>query len=209
MEDVAVPISRPLPRRIQRLRMSGLVCLLTVLLITAVGAYPAEYLAYVGTYTGKGSEGIYAYRFDPATGVAQPVGLVAATDNPSFLAADPKGRFLYVSNRGHDSIAVFSIHPGDGSLTALEWVPSGGKAPRHFVIDPTGEWLFAANQGSDNISLLRIDPKSGRLTPTDRSLAVISPVCIEVAKLYHFDSDRLFRRNGATPSDRTSPTRDD
>lgn len=60
MEDVAVPISRPLPRRIQRLRMSGLVCLLTVLLITAVGAYPAEYLAYVGTYTGKGSEGTTA-----------------------------------------------------------------------------------------------------------------------------------------------------
>jgi len=64
-------------------------------------------------------------------------------------------------------------------LTSLAWVPSGGKAPRHFVIDPTGEWLFAANQGSDNISLFRVDPKSGRLTPTDHSLAVVSPVCIE------------------------------
>ena len=93
---------------------------------------------------------------------------------------DAKGSFLYVSNRGHDSIAVFSIHPDDGSLTPLEWVPSGGKAPRHFVIDPTGEWLFAANQGSDNISLFRIDPKSGRLTPTDRSFEVISPVCVQI-----------------------------
>ena len=64
-------------------------------------------------------------------------------------------------------------------MTSLEWVPSGGKAPRHFAIDPTGQWLLAANQGSDTINLLRIDQKSGGLTPTDRSLAVISPVCIE------------------------------
>jgi 6-phosphogluconolactonase len=94
------------------------------------------------------------------------------------IAVDAKGSFLYVSNRGHDSIAVFSIHPGDGSLKSLEWVPSGGTTPRSFAIDPTGQWLLAANQGSDTVNLLRIDPTSGRLTPTDRSLAVISPVCI-------------------------------
>lgn len=96
------------------------------------------------------------------------------------IAVDARGRFLYVSNRGHDSIAVFSVDPGDGSLKPLEWVPSGGKAPRHFVIDPTGEWLFAANQGSDTISLLRVDPTSGRLTPAGRSLDVISPVCVQI-----------------------------
>lgn len=72
------------------------------------------------------------------------------------------------------------MHPDDGSLKSLEWVPSGGRAPRHFVIDPTGEWLFAANQGSDSISLLRVDPKSGRLTPAGRSLEVISPVCVHI-----------------------------
>jgi hypothetical protein len=70
-------------------------------------------------------------------------------------------------------------------LKSLEWVPSGGKAPRHFVIDPTGHWMLVANQGSDTISSLRVDQEAGRLTPTDRSLVVISPVCIEVAKLYH------------------------
>ena len=382
------------PGSLPRIRLFPVLWLVSALLITAVGAYPAEYLAYVGTYTGKGSDGIYAFRFDPAAGEMRSVGLAAATDNPSFLAADPKGRFLYAvneleafggeptgavsvfaierasgtltllqqvpslggspahlsldgsarhllvanygggnvavfpigddgrlgphsafvqnvgssvnaerqagphahfievtndnrlaitadlgldklllhrfdatkgsltpadpafvamdpgagprhvafaptgkyvyvvnelsstvtvcayesgsgalrkvqtvptlpanfagsntaaeiavdatgsflyaSNRGHDSIAVFGIHPGDGSLKPLEWVPSGGKAPRHFAIDPTGQWLLAANQGSDTISLLRVDPNSGRLTATGRSLTVVSPVCVQI-----------------------------
>ena len=379
------------------LRIFKLICLLTVLLVTAAEALAAEYLVYVGTYTGKGSEGIYAYRFDPATGETSSVGLAAATDNPSFLAVDPngrflyavneldtfrneptgavsvfaidresgklkllqqvsslgagpahlsldksgrylmvanynggnvavfpigndgrlgrhsafvqdvgssvnperqagphahsiqvtndnrfaiaadlgldkllvyrfdantgsltpgspefvevdpgagprhvafapsgkfvyvvnemastvtvfaykpgpgtlhriqtiptlpknfagkntaaeiavdaKGRFLYVSNRGNDSIAVFSIDPDNGTLKSLEWVPSGGKTPRNFVIDPTGKWLFAANQDSNNIKLLRIDQRSGRLTPTNRSLKVVSPVCVCIVSL--------------------------
>ena len=88
------------------------------------------------------------------------------------------GRTLYVSNRGHDSIAVFTIDPDDGRLRSLEWAPSGGTMPRNFVIDPTGQWLLAANQTSNSIKLLRIDPESGRLTPTDRSLEVNSPVCL-------------------------------
>jgi 6-phosphogluconolactonase len=374
------------------LRIFKLIGVLTVLLVTAVEALAYDNLVYVGAYTGKGSEGIYAYRFDPATGETCSVGLVAATDNPSFLAVDPngrflyavneldtfrkeptgavsvfaidrqsgqlkllqqvsslgggpahvsldrsarylmvanynggsvavfpihndgwlgqhsafvqnagssvnperqagphahfiqvtsdnrfaitadlgldkllvyrfdansgfltpgtfrfaavdpgagprhfafapsgkfvyvvnelastvtvfaykpgagtlhriqtiptvpenltgkntaaeivvdaKGRFLYVSNRGNDSIAVFSIDPDNGYLKSLEWVPSGGKTPRNFAIDPTGQWLFAANQDSNNINLLRIDQRSGRLTPADRSLTVVSPVCM-------------------------------
>ena len=94
------------------------------------------------------------------------------------IEVNATGRTLYVSNRGHDSIAVFSIDPHDGSLRSPEWVPSGGKMPRYFVVDPTGQWLFAANQASNSINLLRIDPESGRLTPTDRSLKVIAPVCL-------------------------------
>jgi 6-phosphogluconolactonase len=376
------------------LRLFKLICLLTILPMTAAEAYAFEYLVYVGTYTGKGSEGIYAYRFDPATGATSSVGLAAATDNPSFLAIEPNGRilyavneldtfrneptgavsvfaidrasgklkllqqvsslgggpahasldqsarylmvanynggnvavfpigtdgrlgrhsafvqdvgssvdperqtgphahsiqvtndnrfalvvdlgidkllvyrfdantgsltpgsspfvkvdpgagprhvafetsgkfvyvvnemsstvtvfaykpgegtllrkqtistlpknfagkntaaeievdaksrFLYVSNRGHDSIVVFSIDPDDGNLKFLERVPSGGKTPRNFVIDPTGKWLFAANQDSNNIQLFQIDQKSGRLTPTSRSLKVVSPVCVRI-----------------------------
>jgi 6-phosphogluconolactonase len=93
---------------------------------------------------------------------------------------DAKGRFLYASNRGNDSIAVFSIDPVGGTLKFLERVPSGGKTPRNFVIDPTGKWLFAANQDSNNIQLLRIDQRSGRLTPTSRSFKVVSPVCVSI-----------------------------
>jgi len=381
----------------RRLRIFQLICLLLVLFIPAAEALAYEYLVYVGTYTGKGSKGIYAFRFDPATGETSPVGLVAATDNPSFLAVDPdgrflyavnelltfhnqptgavsafaidresgglrllqqvsslgiepahlsldksarylmvanydvantnggnsavfsigphgrlgprsafvqdvgssvnperqagphphsiqvtpdnrfaivadlgldklflykfdvktgsltpgrprfvksdpgagprhvafapsgkfayvvnelastvtvyayqpgpgtllgkqtvstlpkdfagkntaaeisvdaRGRFIYISNRGDDSIAVFSINPENGSLTLVERVPSGGRTPRSFAIDPTGQWLFAANQGSDDIRLFRVDPTSGRLTATPRSLKVVSPVCV-------------------------------
>jgi len=378
----------------RRFRLFKLLCLLAVLLVTAAEAPADEHLVYVGTYTGKGSEGIYAYRFDPATGETSLLGLAAGTDNPSFLAVDPngrflyavnevdtfrkeptgavsvfaidresgklkllqqvsslgggpahvsldrsarylmvanynggsvvvfpigkdgrlgrqtafvqnagssvnperqagphahfiqatpdnrfaitadlgldkllvhrfdaktgsltpgtpgfaavdpgagprhvafapsgkfvyvvnelvstvtvfaykpgpgtldriqtiptlpknftgkdtaaeivvdgKGRFLYVSNRGHDSIAVFSIDPDSGTLKSPEWVPSGGKTPRNFAIDPTGKWLLCANQDSNSIRLLKIDQKSGRLTQSDRSLTVVSPVCVRI-----------------------------
>jgi 6-phosphogluconolactonase len=387
-------VTRHFPGSMRWLRIIKQICLLTVLLVTAAPALADEYLVYVGTYTGKGSEGIYAYRFDPASGETSAVGLVAATDNPSFLAVDPntrflyavneldtfrnepkgaisvfaidrtssklnrmqqisslgagpahlsldktarylmvanykggnvavfpvgkdgrlgrysafmqhvgssvnperqagphahfiqvtndnrfaivadlgldklfvyrfdadtgsltpvspafvevdpgagprhvafapsgrfvyvvnelastvtvfaytpgpvtlyriqtirtlpkkftgkntaaeiaadaKGRFLYVSNRGNDSIAVFSIDPDNGNLKSLQWVPSGGTTPRHFVIDPTGKWLFAANQDSNNIALFQINQQSGRLIPTSRSLKVISPVCVSI-----------------------------
>ena len=71
---------------------------------------------------------------------------------------DAKGRFLYASNRGDDSIVVFGIDAGNGTLTPVERVPSGGRTPRHFVIDPTGAWLFAANQGSNNITAFQDRP---------------------------------------------------
>jgi 6-phosphogluconolactonase len=387
-------ITSPVQGSMRRLRIFKLICLLTVLFVTAGETLAYECLVYVGTYTGKGSEGIYAYRFDPATGETKSIGLIAATDNPSFLAVDPKGRFLYavneldtfrkeptgaisvfaidrgsgklkllqqvsslgagpahvsldksarylmvanynggnvavfpigndgrlgrhsafvqdvgssvnperqagphahaiqvtndnrfviaadlgldkllvyrfdantgsltpgspkfvevdpgagprhiafapsgkfvyvvnemastvtvfaykpgpgtlhriqtiptlpknfagkntaaeivvdakgrflyVSNRGNDSIAVFIINPDNGNLESLEWVPSGGKTPRNFNIDPTGNWLFAANQESNNIRLFQIDQRSGRLIPTSRSLKVVSPVCISI-----------------------------
>ena len=386
-------VTSSVPGSLRSRRIGRLTCLLTVLLLIAAEALAYDYLVYVGTYTGHGSEGIYAYWFDPATGDTRPVGLAAATENPSFLAADPtgrflyavnevdrfheeptgaisvfaidrgsgklellqqvsslgggpahvsldksarylmvanynggsvavfpigtdgrlgrhsafvqgvgssvnserqagphahsiqvandnrfaiaadlgldkllvfrfdaatgsltpaspdsvsvepgagprhvafapsgrfvyavnemastvtafayepgagrlrriqalptlpkkaagntaaeialdaNGRFLYVSNRGHDSIAEFRIDPATGTLRALGWVPSGGKTPRNFVIDVTGEWLFAANQGSNNVTLFRIDQRSGRLIPADRSLKVVSPVCVRI-----------------------------
>ncbi len=91
----------------------------------------------------------------------------------------PSGKFLYASNRGHDSIAVFAIDPAKGTLKGIEQVPTQGKTPRSFEIDPTGTLLFAENQGSNNIVIFRIDPNTGRLTPTGKVLEVPSPVCIK------------------------------
>ena len=80
--------------------------------------------------------------------------------------------------RGPDSIAVFSIAPGNGTPSRVENVPVNGKTPRNFAIDPTGSWLWAANQESDNIVIFRINHKTGRLTPTGQVLQVASPACV-------------------------------
>src|SRR6266404_1765981 len=94
------------------------------------------------------------------------------------ILTDLQGRFLYLSNRGHDSVAVFAINPQNGTLSQVQDVPTGGKTPRNFAIDPTGRWLFAANQESNNITLFRVDGHSGRLTRTDTVLPTDKPVCV-------------------------------
>jgi len=94
----------------------------------------------------------------------------------------PFGKFLYASNRGSDTIAVFATDPSKGTLTPVEYTPTQGKLPRSFEIDPTGKFLFAANQKSDNIVVFRIDVKTGRLTPTGQVLDVGSPVCVKFVK---------------------------
>ena len=101
---------------------------------------------------------------------------------PGFSAAEiaihPNGKFLYTSNRGHESIAVFTIDSKTGTLTLIADVPTGGKEPRHFAIDPTGQYLLAENQFSGNIVEFHIDPATGKLTSTGEVLQVPSPVCV-------------------------------
>jgi 6-phosphogluconolactonase len=94
------------------------------------------------------------------------------------ISVDPSGKFLYTSNRGHDSIAIFEISPAKGTLKSLGQVLSGGKTPRHFAIDPTGRYLLAENEESNNIVVFHIDPATGNLTPTGQTIEVPSPVCI-------------------------------
>jgi len=91
----------------------------------------------------------------------------------------PSGKFLYASNRGHDSITVFAIDPAKGTLTLVEHAPTQGKTPRSFEIDPTGTLLFAENQGSNNIVVFRINENTGKLTPTGKVLEVGQPVCVK------------------------------
>jgi 6-phosphogluconolactonase len=88
-----------------------------------------------------------------------------------------RGNFLYASNRGHDSIAIFRIDPASGHLTPAGHTSTQGKTPRNFAIDPTGSFLLASNQDSDNIVLFRIDGRTGGLTPTGEIWNVASPVC--------------------------------
>ncbi len=90
----------------------------------------------------------------------------------------PSGKFLYGSNRGHDSIAICRVDPATGKLTLLGHAPSGGKSPRNFGIDPSGRYLLAAHQNSDNVVAFRIDQETGLLEPTGSQLQVGSPVCV-------------------------------
>lgn len=102
-------------------------------------------------------------------------------NNDAEVMVHPSGKFLYGSNRGRDSIAVFAVDPQKGTLTAIEDVSTQGKTPRNFAIDPTGRFLFAANQDTNNIVIFQIDSKTGRLTPTGEVINVPSPVCVTFA----------------------------
>jgi 6-phosphogluconolactonase len=89
------------------------------------------------------------------------------------------GRFLYASNRGHDSIAVFKIDEETGKLDLISITPTAGEFPRDFEIDPTGRFLFAANQKSDTITTFRINNETGELMPLPQVIRVQSPTCIK------------------------------
>ena len=90
------------------------------------------------------------------------------------------GKFVYGSNRGHDSIAIFTVDPATGKLTAAGHQATLGKNPRNFAIDSTGTYLLAENQDSDSIVVLRIDPATGGLEQVDEPLGIPMPVCIRM-----------------------------
>lgn len=94
------------------------------------------------------------------------------------------GQFLFCSNRGHDSIAIFKIDPRTGALTAIGHEPTRGLTPRNFAIDPTGVFLLAANQKSDNIVVFRIDQRTGRLSATGHVAQVPAPVCLKFTQAF-------------------------
>jgi 6-phosphogluconolactonase len=143
-------------------------------------------LLYIGTYTGKNSKGIYACRFDAATGGGALHELQTISTLPkSFqgdnsaaeMEVDRAGKFLYCSNRGHDSIAMFAIDPGPGTLAPLKYVSAQGKVPRHFTIALTRSHLLAANRDSNNV-VFQLGAESGLLTPSGQALKAPSPVCL-------------------------------
>jgi 6-phosphogluconolactonase len=129
---------------------------------------------------------VTAFSYDPDRGTLHklntittlPKGFSGANDTAE-IKMHPSRRFLFASNRGNDSIALFSIDPHTGELTTVDHFPTQGRTPRNFEIDPTGKLLLVANQDSNNIVVFRIDLSSGRLTPTGQTLHVPSPVCLK------------------------------
>jgi len=98
------------------------------------------------------------------------------------IMVDPRGQFLYASNRGHDSIAIYRIDGSSGKLALIGHQSTGGRTPRNFTIDRSGTFLFAANQDSDNIVCFRIDTDSGRLTPSGQVTPAPTPVCVKILR---------------------------
>lgn len=127
---------------------------------------------------------VSALGYDPKTGKFQALQTLSTLPEDfegrkscAEVRIHPEGRFLYCSNRGHDSIAVYQV-ANDGRLTRVQIVKTGGQEPRNFNLDPTGQFLLAENQRSDTIVVFRIDSKTGKLKPTGQVVECPTPVCI-------------------------------
>jgi 6-phosphogluconolactonase len=128
---------------------------------------------------------IQQYVFDPASGALAPVHHVSTlpegwsgSNTTAQVVAHRNGRFVYGSNRGHDSIAIFAVNQVTKRLTPVGHEPTQGRTPRNFNVDPRGRFLYAANQDSDTVVTFSIDDASGKLTPTGQVVAAGSPSCV-------------------------------
>jgi len=126
-----------------------------------------------------------AFAYDSATGALAEVQTVptlpagfAGASTCAEVRVHPSGRFLYGSNRGHDSIVAYRVDPAHGTLTFVKHETAGIKTPRNFNIDPTGAFCLVANQDGDNVVVFRIDPQTGALAPTNHKISVGRPVCL-------------------------------
>jgi 6-phosphogluconolactonase len=126
---------------------------------------------------------VTTFLWDAASGRLTAAGSVptrpadVTTGTTAEIAVHPNGRFVYGSNRGHDSIAAFAVGAG-GALRLVEYQPTRGQTPRNFAIDPTGRWLIAANQRSNTLAVFAVDQQSGTLAPVGPLVDVGSPVCV-------------------------------
>ena len=125
------------------------------------------------------------FSYDPRQGAlkeSQTLSTLPADFNGESSGAEvevhPTGRFVYSSNRGHDSIAVFAVNRESGALTPVQYALTHGKEPRTFAIDPSGSYLLAANRQSDTVTVFTIDYNTGRLSPAGEPFRIHAPVCI-------------------------------
>ncbi len=128
---------------------------------------------------------VTAFSWDAEKGLLEPVQTISTlppdfrgTSHTAEVVVSPDGRFVYGSNRGHDSIAVFRCDPESGRLALVEIEATRGKTPRNFALHPGGRWLLAANQGSDSVTVFRVDAETGALEPRGGEVRVPRPVCV-------------------------------
>jgi 6-phosphogluconolactonase len=131
---------------------------------------------------------VSAFRYDAETSAMRIISTTSTRpdgfdghNSGAQIVVHPSGKFVYSSNRGHNSIACFQIDQDTGHPRLLELVPTQGQTPRNFNIDPTGEFLVAANVGSSNLASFRVDQATGRLTPTGHTIECANPVCVMFA----------------------------
>jgi 6-phosphogluconolactonase len=143
---------------------------------------PSGHHAFVVTEMGAT---LLAYRYDADRGTLLPVDAQSTLGNDSLqenksaaVRVHPNGRYVYASNRGPDTIAVFAFDDRTEQLIPVERVSSGGKAPRDFALSPDGRWLVAAHQDSDSLTLFQVAPETGRLTPLPAQAEISMPVCV-------------------------------
>lgn len=149
--------------------------------------HPNGKFAYLITEMGNK---FVAYTYDAGRGALDEIQMVSTLpevwEGTSYCAdahVSPDGRFLYGSNRGHDSIAIFAIDEKTGTLSLIDIPSCGGQNPRNFGIDPTGAFLLAANGQTNNIAVFRIDKETGRIAPTGHEAQVPTPVCVRMMEL--------------------------
>ncbi len=152
-------------------RLTNLVLFPLLVVALSFSAGPDAATVYVGTYTDAGSRGIYRFTFDFTTGTASAPSLAAESENPSFLARHPSGRFLYAANELESfegepagAVSAYAVDVKTGDLAFLNRRSSRGTAPCHLSVDRTGRGLLVANYGGGNVALLPIAP-DGRLAP--------------------------------------------
>ncbi|MBU8881334.1 lactonase family protein [Bacillus sp. FJAT-29790] len=127
---------------------------------------------------------VATYHFDRQKGHLVPLQILSTVPEDSIdntcaeVVVAPSGNFVYVSNRGHDNIAIFSVNQTTGLLSLVNWEPTLGETPRFFTIDSLGQFLFVANEDSDTIVHFKVDENSGKLIPTGNIVRTGSPVCI-------------------------------
>jgi 6-phosphogluconolactonase len=147
--------------------MNHVVAMICLNCLSVAASGPSDALVYVGTYTGRGSEGVYVYRLDSSTGGLKYVSKVTGLNNPSFVAIDPKGRCVYAvreSGGPAGAIVALSRNQGTGELTILNDQPSGGQGPCYVTVDRESRFVLAANYGSGSVALFPI-ADDGRLQP--------------------------------------------